>query len=76
MRTAPTALEQSGTATDYRVNHSGTNTNCNSVPSFSASTTLYAGYTGFIVASGLTVGRAMAGIANSTNAYLAWSAER
>lgn len=76
MRIPPTALEQTGTATDYRVLGAGASTTaCNSVPTFnSASETL--GQTSFSVASGLTaysagVGQAASGI----TAYLGWSAE-
>jgi hypothetical protein len=36
MRTAPAALEQSGTAGDYRVVRQGTTVNCNSVPTFNS----------------------------------------
>jgi len=75
LRIRPTALEQSGTASNYRVYHSGTTTTCNSVPTYDSSTTSYAGAVYFPVASGLTVGRGAGLIANNVNAYLAWSAE-
>jgi hypothetical protein len=74
MRIAPTALEQSGTATDYSVRHAGTFTACSSVPTFfnasknSASTQL-------TVASGLTAGQGSFLRPVNTSAYLAWSAE-
>ena len=74
MRTNPTALEQSGTATDYRVNHSATATTCSSVPTFGVASS-NAGGVVFTVASGLTQGRACALQSASTTAYLAWSAE-
>jgi hypothetical protein len=75
MRTRPTALEQSGTAGNYRISHSGTTTTCSAVPSYSSSTSSYAGQTVYTVASGLTLGRAAELLAASTDAYLAWSAE-
>jgi hypothetical protein len=74
LRTNPTAIEQSGTASDYRVLTSGGNTTCNAVPVFQD-----AGYfsarTNFAVASGLTAGQGAMGGANTSSAYLAWSAE-
>ena len=74
LRTNPTAIEQSGTASDYRVLTSGGNTTCNAVPVFQD-----AGYfsarTNFAVASGLTAGQGAMGGANTASAYLAWSAE-
>jgi hypothetical protein len=74
MRINPTALEQSGTAADYRVNHSAIATTCNAVPTFSVASS-NAGAVSFTVASGLTQGRACALQSTSTNAFLAWSAE-
>jgi hypothetical protein len=75
MRTNPTALEQSGTATDYRVNFASTNVTCSAVPLFNAATNYNNGYVLYTVASGLTAGQSCGIIANSTNAYLGWSAE-
>ena len=74
MRINPTALEQSGTATDYRVNHSGGSTTCSSVPTIRVGSSNAQCVT-FTVASGLTLGRACALQALQTTAYLAWSAE-
>jgi len=76
MRTAPTALEQSGTASDYRVlNSSGSGVACSSVPVFGASSNDSAS-TELTVSSGLTAGNATMGVANTSfNGYLAWSAE-
>lgn len=75
MRVAPTALVQSGTATDYQVLHGATTTACSAVPTFNAATTDYA-KTNFTVASGLTVGQAgiIIDAAASSAGYLAWSA--
>jgi len=76
MRTRPTALEQSGTASDYSLVRcgAGTFTICNSVPTFGGSS-LTIGQCVFNVASGLSNGFAGSGMSQSTNAYLAWSAE-
>jgi hypothetical protein len=76
MRIAPTALEQTGTASNYGVFFNNTLTTCSAVPTFSASTTLSA-QTTLTVASGLTGGQAGNFYDNSpsSNAYLAWSAE-
>ena len=76
MRTKPTALEQSGTATDYNVVRcgAGTNTNCSAVPTFGVAN-LNNAETVFTVASGLVNGGAGAIQSNNTSAYLGWSAE-
>ena len=75
MRIAPAALETTGTASDYAVRFaSGGNQVCNSVPSWSDTTTEI-GVVSWSVASGLTAGQAVNGRAASANAFLAWSAE-
>ena len=74
MRTAPTALEQSGTAGDYLVNRAGANTTCSAVPAFSAATS-FSARTNLTVASGLTAGQCVFARSNNSTAYLAWSAE-
>jgi hypothetical protein len=74
MRDEPTALEQSGTAGDYRVYHQFTSTTCSSVPTYFYADTWEA-QTNFIVSSGLTVGDGAIARAVNSNAYLAWSAE-
>lgn len=75
MRIAPSALEQSGTAADYQVNHTSTAEACTAVPTFGASTTDLFGVLNTTVASGLTNGQACLFTAAATSAYLAWSAE-
>jgi hypothetical protein len=75
MRTAPSALEQSGTASDYVVFHSATSTTCSAVPTFNSATTQNIGSTNATVASGLTANRPANLGTNSANGYLAWSAE-
>ena len=75
MRIRPTALEQSGTASDYRVWHgSNTSTNCSSVPTYAGATRTNCRVL-FTVASGLTIGQGILLRAANTNSYLAWSAE-
>ena len=75
MRTPPTALEQSGTAGDYRVfNSGGSGATCTSVPTFNVAGKWYA-ETVMNVASGLVAGNATYASAVTANAYLGWSAE-
>lgn len=75
MRIAPTALEQSGAATDYSVVYVGAATVCSVVPAFVSASTLQA-KTSFTVAAGLTAGQAGSArtAAGTTAGYLAWSA--
>lgn len=75
MRTAPTALEQSGTATDYSVVGSATTiTVCSAVPSFGSASVNVADYN-FTVAAGLVAGSGLGARPVNTSAYLGWSAE-
>ena len=75
MRVAPTSLDQTGTAANYRVLHADTATVCSAVPTLERSTD-HTGSTEFVVASGLTTGQGSAGSAASlVTAYLGWSAE-
>ena len=77
MRTAPTALEQNGTANNYLVAYLGTSTTCSSVPVFREAS-FNGSSISFTVASGLTAGQACQMRTDATNgatAYLAWSAE-
>lgn len=74
MRIAPTALEQSGTATDYCIQHGNNITNLNSAPTYIQGSSTNGG-TSAGVASGLTAGQGSLLRANNTNAYFAWSAE-
>jgi hypothetical protein len=74
MRTAPTALETSGTAGDYDIQYLATATTCSAVPTFNAASQ-YIGSVAFIVASGLTAGQGSNGRSVNTTAYLGWSAE-
>lgn len=74
MRTAPTALEQSGTATDYSLLVAGSTTACSAVPSFTAVGPYSAGLS-FTVASGMTAGHCVIARAATTAGYLGFSAE-
>ena len=73
-RTAPTALEQSGTAGDYRVLVGATVTTCSAVPIIDGADNFCA-RVAFTVASGLTTGQACILRSVNSNAFLAWSFE-
>ena len=74
MRVAPTALEQTGTAANYRVLHGTTVTACSAVPTLNA-TTVNTGEVQATTASGLTAGQGNALESNSDGTYLAFTAE-
>jgi hypothetical protein len=75
MREAPTALETTGTAANYRIIHGSTATACSAVPSFTGASQYEIQLSGF-VASGLTVGQgSILSAADGVTAFLAWSAE-
>jgi len=74
MRTAPSALEQTGTASDYGVAYLTTAAACSSVPVFSLASTDSV-YLSFTVASGLTAGQGSTLYNNTANGYLGFSAE-
>jgi hypothetical protein len=77
LRTRPTALETSGTASDYSIAHENTATTCSAVPTYSAPSNEFQSLTIFTVSSGLTTGQGSRGCSsiNNANAFLAWSAE-
>ena len=76
LRSAPSSLEQSGTAGDYRVWSSTTSAvNLSAVPVFSATTTTSTAVVDCTVASGLTAGNSTELLSSTSNAYLGWSAE-
>ena len=79
MRTRPTALEQSGTATHYAVFGAGTNAiACNSLIVYNAFTSNILSILEGTVASGLVSGNATSlntSASTGSNAYLGWSAE-
>jgi len=77
MRTAPTAMEQNGTANNYMMAYLGSTTTCSAVPAFGTAYTDGATITA-TVASGLTAGQGSQIRTDGTNgatAYLGWSAE-
>lgn len=74
MRTAPTALEQTGTAGDYAVQQAAGATACSAVPTFQTATNQTA-TTRQTVASGLTTGQGNFVRLQTTSGYFAWSAE-
>jgi len=74
LRTDPSALETSGSASDYQYN--GTNTaTCNAVPTFSTRTSKDMYQVNASVSSGLTAGQGSSFVTPTGNGYLAWSAE-
>ena len=75
LRTAPSALEQSGTAADYIIRTGGTNRTCSAVPAYNTGTNTDLWMVATTVASGQTAGQAGALFSNASGAYLAWSAE-
>ena len=75
MRARPTALEQTGTASDYRVAHRATSTACSSVPTYDSVTNQNLYTVVFTVSGGLTAGDGSQARTNSTSGFLAWSAE-
>ena len=77
MRTRPTAIETTATASNYGVyNTVGSGVGITSLPSYNANTTNEYGAIGLVVASGLTSGSGTALYTNaSSSAYLGWSAE-
>tara|TARA_R110000782_G_scaffold265650_1_gene359569 strand:+ start:732 stop:1823 length:1092 start_codon:yes stop_codon:yes gene_type:complete len=74
MRTYPTALEQTGTATDYKIQRAQGQTTCSAVPTF-GSANLVAARIRCTVSSGMTSGEGAAFRFGTTDSYLAWSAE-
>jgi hypothetical protein len=76
MRTRPTALEQSGTASDYQLIRfgNGAGVNCSSVPVFNYATPDIGTIT-LTVSSGLVNSGAGSVYFNNSNAYFGWSAE-
>ena len=74
MRVAPSALDQTGTASNYAVFFVATGTASSAVPSFRDAGTNLA-QTTVTVASGLTGGQAGFLYGNAAGAYLGWSAE-
>ena len=77
MRSAPTALEQSGTAADYNnlgLGAAGADITCSSVPTFNAASVQHASVTNTF-SSTVVVAAAGFGSTASATAFYAWSAE-
>jgi hypothetical protein len=75
MRDRPTALETTGTASNYTVRNSTAGAvSCTSVPAFFSSSTNSA-VSDYVVAIGLVAGNSTIARSNVTSSYLAWSAE-
>ena len=75
MRIAPTALEQTGTASNYLLQDaSGSGANCNTVPAFNDAT-IWSAFTSMTRASGLVAGNITTSTVSAANIYLGWSAE-
>ena len=75
LRTTPSTLETTGTASNYRLLMGGTVTTCSAVPSLDQANP-YGMNILYSVTAGLVVGQAgVAGINASSNAYLGFSAE-
>ena len=73
MRITPTALEQNGTAGDYRVFVAGSAVTCTGVPTYDGACAESADVQ--FNTTGLTAGQGIFIRATNSNAYLAWSAE-
>jgi hypothetical protein len=74
MRTAPTALEQSGTATDYNIHTAAGAQVCSAVPTFLTATN-NAGTVTLTATGLLTAGQGLGVRSVNTNAFFGWSAE-
>ena len=75
MRIRPTALETTGTASDYSIRYLATATVSNTVPSFYTASLQAADVQFFVPTTTLTAGQGCMSRAASNSAYLAWSAE-
>ena len=74
MRIAPTALEQTGTAGDYKLGRRTATTTCSSVPVFDVANTNHAQVLWY-VSSGMNGGEGVFMRTTTTDVYLGWSAE-
>jgi len=74
MRTAPSALEQTGTAGDYKVLYLSSTAVCTSVPTFS-SANVNSADSFWTVAAVLTAGQGALPRSSNANAFHAWSTE-
>jgi hypothetical protein len=74
MRIAPTALEQSGTATHYGIQQAASQPSLNTVPVFVVANNTCC-LMNWTTAGALTTGQAVVAWSKSDSAYLGWSAE-
>ena len=75
MRTRPTAVETTGTASDYSVSRTSTYEECNTVPTFAGASKEVGNVNTNQTQASLSTGQAVALRANSTDFYLGFSAE-
>jgi len=74
MRTVPSSLEQTGTASDYSIRAPAGTVTCSAVPFYYGGTANVA-LTEYTVSSGLTTGQGSSSRFPNTSGYVAWSAE-
>lgn len=74
MRTTPTAIQQTGTAANYKVGHANTETACSAVPSFNHATPNYTAIV-FTVSSGLTTGQGSQGRSGNSASFISIDTE-
>ena len=75
MRTNVTAVEQSGTASHYKVIHNGTTSTCSSVPSYLGDANNTSQSLNFSFSGSGTQGQGGLGRSGNASAYFAWDAE-
>jgi hypothetical protein len=75
MRTRPTALETTGTASDYTVARTSTYEVCNAVPTFAGASKEVANVNTNQTSASVNTGQAVALRANTTDFFLGFSAE-
>ena len=75
MRTRPTAVETTGTASDYSVSRTSTYEECNTVPTFAGASKEVGNVNTNQTQASISTGQAVALRANSTDFYLGFSAE-
>jgi len=74
MRTVPSSLEQTGTASDYSIRAPAGTVTCSAVPFYYGGTANVA-LTEYTVTAGLVAGQGSSSRFANSNAYVAWSAE-
>ena len=74
LRVPPTAIETTGSASDYKISQLTTATTCDAVPTFDTANTLQT-HIYFTVASGLTAGYGSRASTTGAGKYIAFSAE-